>query len=70
VADRRLCYSMTISRAGKRITTSTVTVDLLNSGDGTGVIVTDQLVILAGGDTAIDREKGWGETLEKLTLAL
>ena len=70
VADRRLCYSMTISRAGQRITTSMVTVDLLSAGDGTEVIVTDQLVILDGGDTATDRENGWGETLDKLGLAL
>jgi hypothetical protein len=31
------------------------------------VTVTDQLVILDGGDTAGDRERGWGETLDKLT---
>ena len=61
---------MTISRAGERITTSMVTVDLLSAGDGTEVIVTDQLVILNGGDTATDREKGWGETLDKLPLVL
>ena len=33
-------------------------------------MVTDQLVILDGGDTAPEREKGWGETLDKLVLVL
>jgi len=32
--------------------------------------VTDQLVILDGGDTRDDRERGWGETLEKLPRVL
>jgi uncharacterized protein YndB with AHSA1/START domain len=70
VADRRLCFSMTIARADERITTSMVTVELLAVEGGTDVVVTDQLVILDGGDTASDREKGWGETLDKLTLVL
>jgi uncharacterized protein YndB with AHSA1/START domain len=70
VTDRRLCYSMTIARSDRRITTSMVTVELLPIEGGTEVVVTDQLVILDGGDTAADREKGWGETLEKLTLVL
>ena len=70
VADRRLCYSMTISRSDERITTSMVTVELLANVGGTEVVVTDQLVILNGSETASDREQGWGETLDKLTLAL
>lgn len=70
VADRRLCFSMTIARSEERITTSMVTVELLEIEGGTEVVVTDQLVILDGGDTEREREKGWGETLDKLTLAL
>jgi uncharacterized protein YndB with AHSA1/START domain len=67
VPDRRLCYSMTIAQGGRRITTSMVTVQLAPSGARTEVVVTDQLVILDGGDTSGDRERGWGETLDKLT---
>jgi uncharacterized protein YndB with AHSA1/START domain len=67
VPDRRLCYSMTISHGDVRITTSMVTVEFIAHGNGTEVIVTDQLVVLDGGDTAGDREQGWGETLDKLT---
>src|SRR5262245_12343171 len=67
VPDRRLCYAMTISRGDQRITTSMVTVELLPHGAQTELIVTDQLVILDGGDMAADRERGWGETLDKLS---
>jgi uncharacterized protein YndB with AHSA1/START domain len=67
VPDERICYVMTIARGDVRITTSMVTVELLPHGGRTELVVTDQLVILDGGDTAGDRERGWGETLDKLT---
>ena len=71
VDDRRICFSMTIARATARITTSMVTVELANRNNGTTeVTVTDQLVVLDGGDTSGDRERGWGETLDRLTAAL
>jgi uncharacterized protein YndB with AHSA1/START domain len=67
VRNVRLCYAMTIARGDVRITTSMVTVEFFARGARTDLIVTDQLVLLAGGDTAEDRERGWGETLDKLT---
>jgi uncharacterized protein YndB with AHSA1/START domain len=67
VAEGRLCYAMTISHGDVRITTSMVTVEFLPHGERTELIVTDQLVVLDGGETAADRERGWGETLDKLT---
>lgn len=70
VDGQRLCFSMTIARAARRLTTSMVTVQFLNAGARVHVIVTDQLVILDGGDTAEDRERGWGETLDKLVRLL
>jgi uncharacterized protein YndB with AHSA1/START domain len=70
VPDQRLCYSMTIARSEQRITTSMVTVQLNAVGQRTEVTVTDQLVILDGGDTSGDRERGWGETLDKLPTVL
>jgi len=66
VAGRRLCFAMTIAQNGKRITTSMVTALFADRGKRTEVTVTDQLVILDGGDTAGERERGWGETLDKL----
>jgi uncharacterized protein YndB with AHSA1/START domain len=72
VDRRRICFAMTISRGPTRITTSMVTVETRTRGraDATEVIVTDQLVVLDGGDTGADRERGWGETLDKLTTEL
>jgi uncharacterized protein YndB with AHSA1/START domain len=66
VPERRLCYAMTIARGDNRITTSMVTVEFGSRGRSTDVKVTDQLVILDGGETVGDRERGWGETLDKL----
>ena len=70
VDDQRICYAMTISRDDARITTSLVTVELAARGNGTVLTVTDQIAILDGGDTAADRERGWGETLDKLPAEL
>lgn len=66
VPGRRLCYSMRIARGDVPITVSMVTVELVPRRQRTEVVVTDQIVILDGGDTASDRERGWGETLAKL----
>jgi uncharacterized protein YndB with AHSA1/START domain len=70
VENARICFAMTIQRGTVRLTTSMVTVQLLARAHATDMIVTDQLVILDGGDTAADRERGWGETLDKLPAEL
>lgn len=70
VPDRRMCFSMTIARSDQRITTSMITVLFSAAGRHTQLAVTDQLVILDGGDTSGERERGWGETLDKLPLVL
>jgi uncharacterized protein YndB with AHSA1/START domain len=70
VPNRRICYAMTIARGDTRITVSMVTVELTPHGKRCDVRVTDQLAILDGGDTAKDRERGWGETLDKLPSAI
>jgi uncharacterized protein YndB with AHSA1/START domain len=70
VPNRRICYAMSIARGDVRITVSMVTVELLPDGDDCEVRVTDQLAMLDAGDTATDRERGWGETLDKLPAVL
>ena len=70
VPNCRLCYAMTIARGDTRITVSMVTVELLADGKRCHVRVTDQLAMLDGGDTATARERGWGETLDKLPAVL
>src|SRR5262249_55746227 len=68
VPDRRICYAMTIARGDTRLTVWMVTVELIpQTAEACEVRVTDQLAILDGGDTARDRERGWGETLDKLS---
>jgi uncharacterized protein YndB with AHSA1/START domain len=66
VPNRRICYAMTIARGDTRITVSMVTVELSPQGGRCEIRVTDQVAILDAGDTARDRERGWGETLDKL----
>jgi uncharacterized protein YndB with AHSA1/START domain len=66
VLDRRICFVMTILRGRVPLTTSLVTVELVESGARTELQVTDQIAILDGGDSAAGRERGWGETLDKL----
>jgi uncharacterized protein YndB with AHSA1/START domain len=70
VPERRICFVMTILRDAVPITTSMVTVELAPRGERTEVAVTDQIAILDGSDSAGDRERGWGETLDKLPRAL
>jgi len=70
VPNRRICYAMSIARAETRITVSMVTVELSPQGRRCDVRVTDQVALLDGGDTGADRERGWGETLDKLPAAL
>ena len=70
VPQRRICFVMTILVAGAPITTSLVTVELIARGERTDIVVTDQLAILDGEDSAAERERGWGETLDKLPQAL
>ena len=70
VPNRRICYAMAIARGDVRITVSMVTVELTPAGQRCAVRVTDQVAILEGGDTAKDRERGWGETLDKMTSVL
>ena len=66
VENQRICYAMTVLRGKERLTTSMVTVEIASLGARTALTVTDQLVILVDQDTAEGRERGWGETLDKL----
>ncbi len=70
VPARRICYAMMIARGETRITASMVTVEFHPTPGGCDLIVTDQIAILDGGDTAKDRERGWGETLDRLPAVL
>ncbi len=65
VRERRIVYTMTIAAAGVPLTASLVTIEM--GGDvETRLVVTDQLAILDGADTAEARRTGWHEVLDKL----
>ena len=66
VPGERIIYTMIISDRDVRITASLVTVEIAPSGDGTRLVVTDQLTVLDGGDSSRDRRQGWSEGLDKL----
>ena len=66
VEEQRIVYTMTIGTAGERLTASLVTIEFVDVGGTTNILVTDQVAILDGGDTAADREQGWGEVLDRL----
>ncbi len=68
--NARLCYAMTITRDGERIATSMVTIEFFDENKGTRVRVTDQLVLFNAADAPGEREQGWSETLDRLTLFL
>jgi uncharacterized protein YndB with AHSA1/START domain len=70
VENERICYSMTISRDRTRITCSIVTVECLAEGQGTELVLTDQIAILDAAETPDDRRRGWGESLDKLVRAI
>jgi uncharacterized protein YndB with AHSA1/START domain len=70
VDEHRICFAMTIARGEERMTTSMVTVEFAARGPRTETTVTDQLVVLNDGDGAEGRERGWGETLDKLPAEL
>jgi hypothetical protein len=63
---RGLADAMTIARGETRITVSMVTVELVPTPERCEIRVTDQLAILDGGETAKDRQRGWGECMDKL----
>ncbi len=62
----RLCFAETVLADGARISVSLVTIQFDPSAGGTGVIVTDQLAFLDGGDTPEGRRRGWSDTIGKL----
>jgi uncharacterized protein YndB with AHSA1/START domain len=66
VEGQRICLSMTLSSGDERMTSTLVTVEFTDERGETTLKVTDQSAYLDGKDWSEDRQKGWGETLDKL----
>ena len=66
VENERIVYTMTVATHAQRLTASLVTIEFFDDKSKTNILMTDQLAILDASDTAGDRERGWGEVLDKL----
>lgn len=64
VPPRRLVFWMTLSRGGAVISETLVTIEFLDRGGRTEVVLTDE------GPGAEEHASGWGPTLDHLTRAL
>lgn len=69
-ADERIVYTMTILRGEDPLSASIVTVEFVDDSAGTQLTVTEQMTAVDGEDSAADRERGWGEVLDKLEAEL
>ncbi len=70
VPDRRIAYSYTMDRGGTRISVSVTTVELIASGTGTALILTEQGAFFDGGDKPEYREEGTRALIDSLAEAL
>jgi uncharacterized protein YndB with AHSA1/START domain len=66
VPDRRIVYTYVMHLDDMRISVSLATLELLPSGAGTHLILTEQDAFLDGADLPIQREQGTRELLDNL----
>ncbi|WP_079911294.1 SRPBCC family protein [Paenibacillus sp. 32352] len=70
VPEQRIVYTYTLDSDGKRFSVSTTTVELIQAGDGTKLIFTEQGAFFDGHDTPEVREHGTNIMLDALGKAL
>jgi uncharacterized protein YndB with AHSA1/START domain len=66
VPNQRIVFAYTMSVAGRRISTSLATIELLPSDKGTDFIYTEQAAFFEGSDGAEIRKAGWSTIFERL----
>jgi uncharacterized protein YndB with AHSA1/START domain len=64
--NRRIVFAYTMSVAGKRISTSLATIELLPTDKGTNFVFTEQSAFYEGSDGSKIRQEGWSKLLEQL----
>jgi uncharacterized protein YndB with AHSA1/START domain len=64
--NRRIVFAYTMSVAGRRISASLSTIELLPTDQGTDFIYTEQAAFFEGSDGATIREAGWSSLFEQL----
>ncbi len=67
VPNRRVVLASAMAIGDRRISASLVTIELLPSETGTGLILTHQGAFFEGADGPEMREAGWRKLLERLT---
>jgi uncharacterized protein YndB with AHSA1/START domain len=70
VPNRRIVTASTMDLGGKRISASLVTIEFLQTAEGTGLICTHQGTFLEGADGPRIREAGWRKLFENLGVEL
>ncbi len=70
IPNRRVVTASTMSFAGKRISASLVTVELLPTEKGTDLICTHQAAFFEGADGPQIREMGWRKLFDQLAAEL
>lgn len=70
VPNRRIVLASSMTITGKRVSTSLITIQLLQTGTGTNVILTHQGAFYEGSDGLQIRESGWRTVLDRLAADL
>jgi uncharacterized protein YndB with AHSA1/START domain len=70
VPNARIVMAGTMSSEQQRVSTSVMTVEFLEAGTRTRLILTEQAAFLDGADTPASRRSGWSGILDKLVVEL
>jgi uncharacterized protein YndB with AHSA1/START domain len=66
VANERIVIASTMTFADKRVSTTLVTIELLETGEGTDLLCTHQGAFFPGSDGPQFREAGWRKLFDRL----
>lgn len=66
VPDRRIVFSYSMTSRGTPISVSLTTVEITPDGQGTKLMLTEQVAFLDGNDNAANREEGLASMLDKI----
>ena len=66
VPARRIVFSYSMTSRGEPVSVSLTTVEIMPDGQGTKLLLTEQIVFLDGKDNAANREEGLASMLDKI----
>ena len=66
MSDRRIVFSYSMTSRGEPVSVSLTTVDIMPDGQGTKLLLTEQIVFLDGKDNQANREEGLASMLDKI----